>query len=320
VAFVVLLVVWAPLNDVLLLSQGRTFNTQAEVGPRPLHWGSALHAISQAPWTGYGWNQGLVAQSRNVDAYPTPGYLIQNSHNLILDLMLWNGVLLGLAVSGLLGWWFWTHLRANRSAAQTYLLAALGGVFVHAMLEYPLSYLYFLLPVGLMMGALDSVVASRVQLRCPAWAIPTAATLSALLMGVVVYEYTTQVESNMRTLQLEVARIGTSKIESQAPDLLVLTHVREFLRFSRVEAHPGMTDKELAWMGKVAERFPYAAALFSTALANGLNGHPEVAQTLLGRLCHLHKPALCAQHLQAWRQLASSRYPQLAGVVLPTDP
>ena len=314
--FFALLVSWGPLNDLLLLPQGRTFVNQTEVGPRPLLWSSTLHAIWHQPWLGYGWNQGLVAQSRIVDAHPANGYLIQHSHNLILDLMLWNGVVLGLALVALLVWWFWKHLRANRSAAQTCLLVAVGGVFLHAMLEYPLSYFYFLVPAGLMMGALDSVVASRVELRCPRWALGTVAALSVLLMGTVVFEYA-KIETNMRTLRFEVARIGTGTIDSKAPDLLLLTQVGEFLRFSRVEAHPGMTQDELAWMLKVVERYPFAAGQLTTAVAYALNGQPDAARDMLAHLCHQQTARRCDESLRAWKRLAESRYPQLATIALP---
>jgi O-antigen ligase len=316
VSFVLLLLAWSPLNDVLLLSQGRSFEAQSGAGARPLIWGSMMHAVLQQPWVGYGWNQGLVAQSRIVDEYPAHGYLIQNSHNLILDLVVWNGVLLGVAITALLAWWFWKHLRSTRSAAQAYLLLAVGGVFLHAMLEYPLSYLYFLLPVGLMMGALDSVVPWRRQVSFPRWALGVLAAVSTALTVVVIHEYN-KVESNMRILQFEVARIGTGTIESTAPDLMLLTHLREFLRVSRVEAHPGMTPDELARMSRAAARYPYAAGLFSTAVANGLNGHPDVARDMLARMCHLHSAKRCAENLQAWRQLVGSKYPQLSTVALP---
>jgi len=46
-SFVVLLAAWAPLNDILLLSQGRTLGAQAEVGPRPQMWASMLDAVSR---------------------------------------------------------------------------------------------------------------------------------------------------------------------------------------------------------------------------------------------------------------------------------
>ncbi len=67
--FLFFLAIWHPLNDILLLSAGRTLAIQAQAGPRTLLWSSMLDAISRHPWFGYGWNQGLVAQSQVVVAH-----------------------------------------------------------------------------------------------------------------------------------------------------------------------------------------------------------------------------------------------------------
>jgi O-antigen ligase len=313
--FLFLLLTWTPLNDLLLLSPGRTFAVQSQLGPRPLLWATMAIAISLQPWFGYGWNQGLVAQSRVVDQFPASGRLIQNSHNLMLDLAVWNGVPLALALCALLGWWFWKHLRASRSAAQVGLLTGVGAVFVHAMLEFPLSYAYFLVPVGLMMGALDAAAPSRTRSRLTkpaAWAL--VAVAGGLLVAIAA-EYV-EVETNTRTLQLELARVGTHKVVSPAPDLALLTQWDAYLRFARIEPKPGMLPGELDWMGKVVERFPYAHAQFNVAAANALNGRPDDARQMLARMCHLHTRQNCLQQLREWRDLALA-YPQLAAVALP---
>ncbi len=314
-AFLFLLLTWTPLNDLLLLSPGRTFAVQSQLGPRPLLWATMASAIALQPWFGYGWNQGLVAQSRVVDQFPASGRLIQNSHNLVLDLAVWNGVPLALALCALLGWWFWRHLRLSRSAAQLCMLTGTGAVFVHAMLEFPLSYAYFLVPVGLMMGAMDAAAPSLSPLRLPkpaAWALVAVA---GGLFAAIAAEYV-EVETNTRTLQLELARVGTHKIVSTAPDLVLLTQMGAYLRFARIEPQPGMSPDELAWMGRAIGRFPYANVQFNVAAANALNGHPEAAGQMLARLCHLHTRQNCLHELREWRALALE-YPQLSAVPLP---
>lgn len=314
-AFLVLLLTWTPLNDLLLLSPGRTFAVQSQLGPRPLLWATMAAATALQPWFGYGWNQGLVAQSRVVDQFPASGRLIQNSHNLMLDLAVWNGVPLALALCALLAWWFWKHFRDSRSAAQVGLLIGVGALFVHAMLEFPLSYAYFLVPVGLMMGALDAAAPSQTRLRLPkpaAWALVAGA--GGLLVAIAT-EYV-EVETNTRTLQLELARVGTHKVVSQAPELVFLTQWDAYLRFARIEPKPGIRPDELDWMGKVVERFPYANAQFSAAAANALNGRPDDARQMLARMCHLHTRQNCLHRLREWRELALE-YPQLAAVPLP---
>ena len=318
VAFLLMLLAWAPVNDLLLLSPGRTFAVQTQVGPRPLLWATMMDAISRQPWFGYGWGQGLVAQSRVVDQHPAGGRLMEYSHNLPMDLMVWTGVPLALVLCALLVWWFWRQLRVSRSAVQVCLLAGVGGVFVHALLEFPLNYAYFLLPVGVMMGALDAVAPDQIHWRWPKAVTWLLTAVAGGLLTAITVDYVA-VESNVRTLRLEMARIGTHKVVSVAPTLLLLTQWGAYLDFVRIEPKPGMDTRKLAWMGTVVERFPYSTAQYNLAAATGLNGRPEEAGALLARLCHLHTRPICAAHLDEWRALVIE-VPSLATVPLPVIP
>lgn len=318
VAFLLLLATWAPLNELLLLAPGRTFAVQSQVGPRPLLWATMTDAISRQPLFGYGWGQGLVAQSRVVDQHPAGGRLMEHSHNLPMDLMVWTGVPLALLLCTLLAWWFWRQLRASRSAAQVCLLAGVSGVFVHALLEYPLSYAYFLLPVGMMMGTLDALAPAQLRWRWPKAVTWLLTSLAGGLMAVIGIDYVA-VESNVRILRMEMARIGTHKIVSEPPTLLLLSQWGAYLNFARIEPKSGMDKQTLTWMATVVERFPYATAQYKLAVAYGLNGRPGDAGALLARLCHLHTRPNCAAHLDEWRTLAIE-VPALAAVPLPVIP
>lgn len=319
-SFVALLFCWKPMCDALLLSAGREFAEQAGAGPRVVLWQTALDAISRKPWLGYGWNQVLVAHAQVVVDHPVAGRVLMGSaHNLLLDLMLWNGALIGFATFAILFYWLCAKALRSTSASAVYLLAAIAGVFTHALVEFPLSYAYFLFPVALMMGALDQHTRSPERLSLSGrWAWGASAAAIALLI-VALAEYI-QVEDNTRTLRFETARIGSGRVESVAPDLLLLTQWREYLRFARTEAKPGMSEHELNWVRQVAERFPYSTSQFRSALAHGLNGHPEPAAQELRRLCSMHTVQRCEEQLSAWRELARTKYPQLSGIRLPDEP
>ncbi len=318
-AFVALLVLWPVANELLLLAPGRSLTDQARAGPRPLIYAAMLDAVSRHPWVGYGWNQGLVAHVAVLEDHPLRGHLVSSSHNLVLDLMVWNGVPLALLITLGMGVWGWRQWRTCRDATQVFLLTAIGGVIVHAMLEYPLSYAYFLLPLGLMVGLLDAASPPRWQLALPRGAALAAAGAMAALLALIAGEYL-EVEASTEVLALEVAHIGTHSITSQAPELHLLTQWREYLRFARIEPHPGMSEAELEGMRQVIERFPFSSAMAHYAMANALNGRPEVARQTLVRLCHLHTPLRCRNELKAWAEASRTTYAQLAAVSLPPMP
>ena len=81
--------------------------------------------------------------------------------------MLWNGVPLGLSLVGGLGLWFWHQLRGISTPTHLLLLLGVGVFLLHAMLELPHAYAFFLLPVALMIGTASALRPCR-RPRCRA--------------------------------------------------------------------------------------------------------------------------------------------------------
>ena len=316
VLFAAGVLLWPMVCDALMLSSGRSFGDQMRAGPRLPYWRAMLDAIGREPLWGYGWQQVGAAQERVALDHPVLGYLFDHSHNLVLDLLLWNGVPIGGLIIAALAWWFIAHIRACRDARAVWLLAAVGGVVTHGMLEYPLEYAYFLIPVGLAMGAVDGFSpAGGVSLRLPRWAVLSFTVLLSVVFVGVAMDYL-KAEENYRILRFESAHIGTDRIVTPAPKLRLLTQLEAYLQFARTEATPGMTPQQVDWMRKVAERYGFSSVLFRYALAAGLNGQPEVARDTLARICRIHQPKRCAEAREGWAAL-QVRYPQLAGVEVP---
>lgn len=309
---------WPALCDALLLSAGRSIDDQIRAGARLPYWWSMVDAIGREPLWGYGWQQLGAAQQRVAPDHPGVGALFEHSHNLVLDLLLWNGVPIGSLIVAALVWWFIAHIRACRDARVVWLLAAVGGVFTHGMLEFPLEYAYFLIPVGLAMGAIDGLSpAWGPSLQLPRWALLSfTAVLSVVFMGTAM-EYL-KAEENYRTMRMESARIGVDRIVTPAPRLHLLTQLGAFLEFARTEATPSMRAEQVDWMRKVSERFGYPPVLFRYALAAGLNGQPEVARETLARICRIHELLRCVEARESWAAL-QVRYPQLLGITVPGD-
>lgn len=300
---------WPVVCDFLFLSPGRSIGDQMQAGIRLPYWLSMLDAIGREPLWGYGWQQIGAAQQRVALDHRGVGILFEHSHNLVLDLLLWNGVPVGGFILVLLAWWFVAHVRCCRDARVVWLLLAVAGVFTHAMLEFPLEYAYFLIPVGLAMGAIDGLSPAGRALTLPRWVVLSFTVLLSAIFMITATEYL-KAEENYRALRMESARIGVDRIETPAPKLHLLTQLGAFLEFARIEATPGMLPEQVEWMRKVSDRFGYPPVMFRYALAAGLNGQPDIAQETLQRICRIHGPQRCMEARDGWRAL-QSKYPPL---------
>ena len=305
-------------SESLLLSGGRTLSEQMRPGVRLPYWEAMIDAIGREPLSGYGWLQVGAAQQRIALDHPSFGDFFEHAHNIVLDILLWNGVPVGSFIIVVLAWWFITHISACRDARAAWLLVSIGGVVIHGMLELPLEYAYFLIPVGLAMGAVDGFIPLRGSvLRVPRWTVLSFTGLLAATFLLVAVEYL-KAEENYRTLRMESARIGVTSIVTPAPGLQLLTQLDAFLQFARTEAKPSMTAKQVEWMRKVSARFGYPSVMLRYALAAGLNGQTEIAWQTLDRLCRIHPDERCIEDWQSWAAL-QTQYPQLARVVAPSE-
>ena len=255
-----------------------------------------------------------MAQQRAVLNHPASQEMIQNSHNLLLDLLLRNGVWLGAAVFGGLLWWYVSRLRQCKNTQAFILLAAIGVIGVHAMLEYPLDQAYFLLPFGLLVGLLSGQRASRPLLPRPLFGAALAGMFVMLLwIGV---EYL-KVEQANRDVRLLLAGFGLDKVPSvPPPDVKLLDGPREYHRFMITPARTGMRQAELDLLRRVMQLNAYPPAMMRFALAAGLNGLPEEAELTLRRLCQIHPEIRCEEARISWKA-AQTQFPVLVGIAAP---
>jgi O-antigen ligase len=282
---------------------GVVAGVRTAVGTRAMHWPTLLDAAMQSPWFGYGWNQVAAAQYATALAHPATGEALMHSHNLLLDLVLYNGLPLGLLLSGLLVWWTGRALRRCRSADAWCLLAALLALLAHAMVEYPLHYLYFLIPAGLTMGAVHTLVASidaplTTRPRVTLW-LPALLMLGALAFVGVEY---LRAEEALRRLRFANARVGIKMADLRTPDLALLDGWKAYHEAARLRLQPGMSASEIELLKDVARRFPYPAALHRYAQALALNGQSADALDVLTHLCKVYPGGVQQVMREAWQE------------------
>lgn len=318
---------WPAVNSALLLgdSVSTAVDRMANPGIRSVFWISMLDAIGRAPWTGYGWGQIGLAQTVTALDYPATHSFFDSSHNLFLDLALWNGVPVAVLVTlGLLGWMA-GQIRQCQDSRAWALLIAIGAIFSHAMVEYPLNYAFFLLPVGILMGALTAIhPVSFVWLSPSRWkglrwvmrlAVPMLGGAALLLFVATVKEYLPY-EGDWRDMRFREARIGTA-ISPVVRDGLVLTQLSAFMQGSTLQAAPGMPLQAVMLMRKLSERYAYPAIMYRYAIVQALNSDTLGAQQTLRRLCKMQTKSACRDAQNQWASLTHLLYPGSPVVAFP---
>lgn len=315
IAFVAGVACWSDLNEALNLAAPAALEERLQSGTRSQHWRMMIEAIGQRPWFGWGWNQVGSAQQAVALQFPPSGELINHSHNIVLDLMVWNGVPTGLAVVLAAAAWIGATARRLDGPKGVLLMSAIGVFLVHAMLEFPHTYAYMLLPAGLMIGTVASSRPEQPRWSVPRWGAATGLLLVSLGFVWTAGEYLVA-RSNLDQLRFEAARVGRST-GSQPPELYALTHLRAFLTVERMKFGDEVTAERLELMRKTSQRYPAGPAMFRYALASARSGDLDSAQGTLRLLCRLHPPTECDQARNAWEHLGRDRYPALRALVFP---
>ncbi|MBD9404658.1 O-antigen ligase C-terminal domain-containing protein [Acidovorax sp. ACV02] len=315
---------WPMLGDLLLLKTqtSSTLERMTSPGIRSVIWLSMLDAIWREPWFGYGWGQISSAQLSVALDYPPTYLVIESAHNLFLDLALWNGLPISLALIAGLTVWFLKQIRRCNTAAGWVALVGVAIVFNHSMVEYPLNYAYFLLPVGFLIGWLSATATLRAPVKKKAIgstatrvAAMVTSTVLAILTITVIVEYL-PLEADWALMRFQEARIGNPE-PTEPPSAVILTSLQRFLKFSRSETKAGMSIDELEEMRRNSVRFAYAAPMFKYALALALNHQPENALTTLKKMCSMQAESVCRAAKNHWEELGRDKYPALVGIPFP---
>lgn len=279
-------------------------------------WGGLLDAAIQNPLFGYGWNQVSYAQVATA-AEHSQTITAQYSHNLFIDLILWNGLFIGGLLSLALIWWGISRIRQCASIEGWFSLSVIVAVGVHALLEFPLHYTYFLLPTGFCAGIIDSKISTpKFQFKRPV--IAGLVLVGWLCMALVLPEYQL-VRKDFTLMRFEQVGIEIKLPPSNGYDSPLFNQLTEVTRYARTQATENMSNAELQWMENIAHRYPYSPSLMRYAIALGLNHRPEEAALELKRLQQMHSPEHIREAIQGWQYMAKE-YRQLLLVELPDIP
>ncbi|MDR3452708.1 MAG: Wzy polymerase domain-containing protein [Rhodoferax sp.] len=104
-------------------------------------WSNVLQLIAQHPWLGWGWGQ--LAYAHYITLFDGPRFcaILDNAHNLPLQLAVTLGVPAALLLCGGFVWWAWRQKPwAETDPTRRMAWAILAVIGLHSLLEYPLWY------------------------------------------------------------------------------------------------------------------------------------------------------------------------------------
>ncbi|KWR87369.1 PglL family O-oligosaccharyltransferase [Cupriavidus sp. IDO] len=143
----------------LATSAAERMSEQGQISPRLALWRYAFEVFKQNPLLGVGWGEYVRAQYLIADRLG-PVEMGNNAHNIVLDLLAKTGLVGAAATLLPCLYWCWCSIRAIRAGdfavQRIYCITVVSVVAVHAMLEFPQNYAFFLLPICFMMGLAET--------------------------------------------------------------------------------------------------------------------------------------------------------------------
>ncbi len=313
--FVVAVLVQEPASHALLRDSAMSLQRQSEAGKRPLIWQLSMAAIAEHPWVGWGWNQGVRAHVELAPRFDGLSVAVGHAHNLVLDLLVWNGVPLGAAITLGLAAWAWCRVREAGRAPQQLILLAVACLGLHALLELPHVYAFFFLPAGVLMGALERESETARATALPRVGVLLWLALPTALLALAWHEYSA-IEDDVASYRLREANIGI-RPPPPPPQPWLLQPLMQALLDLRIQPRRAMPAAERERLHAASLRYPTVGAQFRDAEAAALNGDPRGAVWSLGRLCLMHSAEECRAAGRDWQRLGAAGKPELDPALLP---
>ncbi|CAM8621448.1 Virulence factor membrane-bound polymerase, C-terminal [Comamonadaceae bacterium] len=181
---------------------GKTFADR----PRLIAYSVFLNAIWSEWALGYGIGGVVFANIANMLPGNPLNMYFGHAHNIFIDIFVWFGMPLGLFVSAFIIGRLWRLVMQVKTTEEMAILGMFSVVLVHALLEYPLHYAYFLVPCAICYRFCKVPSSSSGYLISTRW-IFTCWILSLIVFYVVAKNYL-EVEQDIRQAKLQMAIMG----------------------------------------------------------------------------------------------------------------
>ena len=280
-------------------------------GARLFAWKVFFAVVFESPWTGYGIADLGSAYVALAEKRPELyfGARFVHAHNVILDLLLWVGIPLGLAILAGLSVWFYrkiTDLPARPLNAFPFALLMVMGL--HTMLELPHHFLYFLIPAGLCVGMLSVNEASKGTLELPRYTWMLSGIVVLVSTGTVARDYFPYQE-RYTEWRYEHQRVGTRPdIEVHAPH--ILNQLSDEIALYRISLNSNLSTENLEWIDQTARAVSSPQAFYMAAKAFAFTNHPDQVHSWMMRFNAIMTSEKIEIMRQVW-EMDQEKYPEL---------
>lgn len=294
VLFILLTLNLSYLSQLILTSSSVDISTNTSAAERAVKgmgdirvdmWYQMWVAVMQQPWFGYGWNQTGLAQYYVMEIYQVPLWY-KSAHNILLDILVWNGAIIGgLIVVYLTVWLFWLNkgVKDTVSIVATLMVCA---ILIHGLLEFPLHYAYFLLPAGFLLGIIQAQYKNLPTIQVGSKITSVIAIVCIVGCAVSVRDYFLYKE------QSSIASLKTPLTASQQQvmdkDIILLTQFKERIWWIQLNPKTKMNEEQLAHIERMVANMSAKYDLYKHAQVLAFNGKEQQARHQLWVLETLH--------------------------------
>lgn len=258
-------------------------------------WLGSVEAIFERPWLGWGWGQTYAAFMNG--SFAASAGLPRHCHNLFLDLLLYDGIPLGLTIIGLFCITMMRSLQHRITSEWLPQILAVSVILVHAMLELPLHYAYFLLPFGLLLGALGT--GSKFSIHKSAPILLSVALLAGLWITAKDY---LEIEKNFN----QVGYASNFTTHYDPTPMSVLSHWEARQRFVNTKPTPPLDNNEIRLLENIGTSTPQHIVELKIAHHLTLGGHQEKSSFWLNHMCQTANLPLVERLIEHWDKQAES--------------
>lgn len=223
------------INDSTLLTKIH------EGSPRFNMWHQMIYAIKENWLYGYGWNQtthGQIVASFFLYHFEQT----DSAHNIILDLILWNGIILGLIIV-----FYMAYLLLKVFLTKDYKYIEFKLIIliflIHAMLEYPQNYSYFLITIGLLLGSVSKGFYNK-NFIINNTVIKSYYFILIILSCLIVRDY------NQMKYTVKMFENNDENIFNENANLILLDEKKAWIGWMLLNKNKGLTKSEILYYEK----------------------------------------------------------------------